>query len=1047
MKSLISYFIRHPKMSSILMMLVFVFGAIALQNINSSTFPKIDPKAITITATYPGASPIEVEESIIFKIENELQGIQGIRKITSTSSENSGNVLLTIEEKFNTDQILLKVKNVVDGISTFPAGMEKILVSKRNFEEEAVTITLVGQISLENLLKEARWLENELLSYEGISKISFDGLPQPEIEIALNEDALRRYQLTFQEVAQKIRAGNLDLTGGMIRGESELLMIRTKQRKYFAEELEYIPIRNSDNGGIIYLKDIAQLNESWRETPNASYINGERAVSLRIINNEFEDIENTAKITKAFIKNYNQKHQDRQLILLYDNAEEITSMKNILATSGLQGFVLVLLFLTLFLNHRLSFWVALGIPISFAGTFIIMSMTGITFNNVSLFGMIIVLGILVDDAVVIAENIYTHSRLGKPPIQAAVDGTMEILPVVYTGVLTTIIAFTFFFFVEGMMGQLFSVMATVIISALAFSLFEGTFILPGHLADSQSLKKGASISFFEKYSSRFFEFIREKIFMPLLQFSLKNTLIPVSVFIGLFMITLGGMEAGIIRQGDVDSEDSNDFTIELEMPPGTPAAITTEYLQKIEKGIWAIAKKYDAERTDSLPTVRYVLRTISADNVGSLRGVLQTAAYRDFKSYHFAQAVQEHIGAIPYAQRLNFVQENFQGKPISIELTSQNIEALNAAGEELEIALKKIPELTNVINNKKVGLREIEITLKDRAYAMGITLNEVISAVRNGFWGNEAMRFNRGKEEVRLMLRYPKEERVSISQMEAMRIRLADGKEIPLSEIAQFQYKRNLVEIAHYKGKRSLLLEADVRDNKVNLTFIKNNINEHILPKIKQKHPDLSVNESGQTERQALVMGSIKKVGPIFLILLLVIILFTFRSKMQTILVFILVPFSFIGVAWGHAIHDIAIEMFSILGMVALLGVMVNNAIILIAMYNLFLKKGHSVFDALIEAGRSRFRPILLTTLTTVSGLFPLIFSEAAAAEMVIPMAISVAYGLIIAMVLSLVILPIFLLWANRLRYYFNWIKDFEKPMSFEIVEPVVEELKHIHSF
>ncbi len=1030
-------------MGNILMMLIFIFGIIGFNSINSATDPKIDPGIITIEVTYPGASPIEVEQSIILKIENTLQAVQGVRKISSSSMEDSGFINLKIKEKYNTDQVLVKVKNAIDGINSLPVGMEKVRVKREEFSLEAITLTLTGDISKQKLLQQARIVEDDLLSLEGTSLINFEGLPQPEIEIALKEEEMRRYQFSFSEISTKIRNANLDLTGGMIRGESELLMIRTKQKKYFAKDLENVVIRNSDNGGILYLKDVASLRETWKETPNASYIDNNIAVSLKVLTNEYSDVVKTAELVKNYMNKYNLKHTDSRLFVLFDRSEEVSSMKRILANNGIQGFILVILFLSLFLNTRLSFWVALGIPISLLGMFIIASLSGITFNTVSAFGMILVLGILVDDAVVVAESIYNHYLAGKDATQAAIDGALEVLPAVFSGVLTTIIAFTIFFYIEGMIGMFFVEMAIVIIGALAFSLFEGFFILPAHIAESKALKNGKEISKFEKYFSNKFNKLRDSYFAPLLHSALKNQTLSLSILFAISVITLGALNAGIIRRGDVETSDPISFSVDLEMPPGTPPALTKKYLKKIADGARDIGYVYDKRRTDSLKTIRYIALNINSDNTGNIRGVLQPAEKRNYRTQDFVQDVRQYIGEIPEAQKINYVQSSFWGKPVSIELMSRNIESLDSASIMLENRLKEIDGLKNVINNKKTGAREIEITLKPKAQALGITLSDLMNRIRSGYYGNESMRFSRGKEDVRIMIRYPIKERASISKFENMRIRFDNGSEYPLSEIANFKYKRNLVQIAHYNGKRSLRVEADIKDSSVNLNFIKDEIESTILPKLIQHYPNISFSQSGMDEENETSMKSVKKVGPIFLILLLVVILFTFRSKLQTALVFFLVPFSFIGVAWGHAIHAKSIGMVSALGMIALLGVMVNNAIILIDTYNKNLKKEMCVYDAVVRAAKSRFRPIILTTLTTVSGLFPLIFSSASVADLVTPMAITVAYGLIMATVLSLIILPLIIIQTNRLRYYFNWLVHLEKPRSFEHFEPAYREFKN----
>ncbi len=1031
-------------MGTILMGLIFIFGYLSFININSSNDPKFDPRTIEITAVYPGASPVEVEQSIILKVENALQSVQGLRNVTSSSSEDNGIITIKVAEKFDANQVLLKVKNAVDGINTFPVGMEKILVTKSEFALEAVTISIRGNIPLHDLLQETRRIETELLAKEGVSKINFNGLPKPEIEIALDQHKMRAYQLTFEEVSRKIRESNIDLTGGTIRGDTELLVIRTKQKKYYADELQYIPIRSAANGGVVLLKDVASLNETWKETPNATYVNGERAISLVISNNEFEDIGETSELIKDYIATYNATHTDTSLALLDDKSDVVLTMKNILMSNGLQGFALVLLFLSLFLNRRLSFWVALGIPISIFGMFIVGALTAITFNTVSLFGMIVVLGILVDDAVVIAENIYNHYLKGKDAITAAVDGTLEVLPSVYSGVITTVIAFTVFFYLDGFMGSFFTEMAIVIISALAFSLFEGTFILPGHIAESKALNGERKISKFEQLFTGFFNKIRDQYFLPILHFSLKNKALTFAILFAFLLLTIGSLNRGIIRQGDIGGADNNSFTVELEMPPGTPIQITEKYLNKIQEAAIAKGKEYDKRREDSLETLRYSVINITSENTGSYRGMLQTADYRDYEAQDFLAEVKELVGDIPEAQKVNYVQSNFWGKPVSIQLISNDFKILDSASTDLENELRKISDLKNVINNKKTGAREIEITLKPKAIALGISLDEVMNSVRNGFYGSEAMRFSRDKEDVRIMVRLAQLGRKNISNLEEMRILLSNGKEYPLSAIANFKYKRNLVDIAHYNGKRSLLVEADSKNDEVNINFIKENIEANVLPKLKEKYPQISFAQSGMEEDLEVTAKSMQKIGPIFLILLFVTILFTFRSKLQTLLVFVLVPFSFIGVAWGHAIHGKSIGFTSYLGMIALLGVMVNNAIILIATYNNALKEGHSVYNAVVIASKSRFRPIVLTTVTTMSGLFPLIFSNSSAAALVTPMAITVAYGLLIATILSLIVLPVLIMVSNNGRYYLAWLFNFEKPKNKESLEPAISEMEHV---
>lgn len=1043
MRNIISYFIKYPVTGNILIVLILFLGFFGLKGLNNTLMPQVDPGMIIVTAAYPGASPIEIEEGIVLKIEDNLKGLSGIEKITSSSKENFGQVTAKLVTGYNPDIVLQDIKNAVDGVSSFPAGMEPPNIRKIEFITPAVFMAISGDVDLKTLKTYARRVEDELREIEGISKVELSGYPDEEIEISFRENDLREFGMTFTEAYNAVKTANIDLTGGTIRGENEQLFVRTKQKKYYANELTNIVLRASKDGGIVRLADVADVKDRWNENPNLSFMDGKPAVQIRINQTSREDIIHISDEIKTYVEEFNRKTSVVQLNINYDLSQAIDSMQDILINNGVLGFLLVIFFLSLFLNHRLSFWVAFSLPLSFMGMFIIASMYGITLNRISLFGMILVIGILVDDGIVIAENIYQHFEKGKSAIRAAIDGTMEVFPAVFSAVLTTIIAFSAFFFIDGMFGQFMTEMALVVIGALIFSLIEGALILPAHVAHSKALRPNRKKNKVELIVNGSLIKFRDKIFAPYLHWSMRNKLTTIAMPIALLMITIGAFMGGIIKTGDSSIKDQDYTNVTLEMPAGTPDAVTLQYLAKIEESVIEVAKEFDKKQKDGLHVVKTIQTDLSASNYGSLTIMLLKGSERDFHSMDFSNAVRERVGEIPEAQRLNFVQQSHFGKPVSVSFKSYDLEELEAAKIELKEELNSLAGLKNVIDNHETGMREIKITLKEKAYVLGLNLQEVMAQVRYGFFGLEVQRINRGLDLVKIWVRYNQADRSSIGKLENMRIRSSDGSSFPLKDIANLAYERNLVSINHLNGRREVTVEADVVDQTVDLTKIKSELNDKIIPEILRKHHGISTFQGGHAEEMKKAGNSVIAIIPVILLLLLAIISFTFRSFSQTILVFALIPFGMIGIGWGHVVHGYALDMPSYFGIVALIGVMVNDAIVLISRVNILLKEGKDYVTAVTDAAISRFRPIVLTSITTIAGLFPLILSPSPDASMVIPMAIAVAYGLMIATFLTLVLLPVLLIISNQIKVGKKWLWTGEKPSSEE-VEAAVIEMKNI---
>ncbi|MBI9034221.1 MAG: efflux RND transporter permease subunit [Bacteroidales bacterium] len=1038
MKNLITYFIKYPVTGNILIMVIMLVGTLGLLQLNSTLTPQVDPGRIIITAAYPGASPQEIEEGIVLKIEDNLKGITGIDKTSSNSRENMGTVSVHLETNAKADIVLQDVKNAVDGINSFPAGMEPPNVRKIEFITPAIFFSISGDTDLRTLKQKARKIEDDLREIDGISKLELSGFPAEEIEISFREDDLKKYQMTLTEAYTAVKASNIDLTGGLIRGEDEELYVRTMQKKFYADDLKDIVLRTTSNGAIIRLSDVANVVDKWNETPNKTFINGQPAINIRVNHTDREDIIQIASIIKEYILEFNATNDVVKAQVMYDVSKEIDNMQDILLNNGIVGFLLVLLFLSLFLNHRLSFWVAFSLPLSFMGMFILASMYGMTLNKMSLFGMILVIGILVDDGIVIAENIFSHFEKGKKPIKAAIDGTLEVLPAVFSAVLTTIIAFATFFFLDGMFGQFLVEMGFVVIGVLIFSLIEGAFILPAHIAHSKALKRDRKKSKIETATNGWILGLRDNYFAPVLRWSMNNKFLTMAIPTGLLMITAGAY-VGIIKTGDSSIQSQDYANISLEMPAGTTEQETLNVLYRIEKAVYDAAEDFDLQRTDGLHVVQNVQLDITASNKGQVTIYLLPGDVRAFHSMEFSNAVREIVGVVPEAQRLNYAQQSHFGKPVNLSLKSYDLEELKAANAELKSELESLAGLKNVVDNNETGMREIKITLKDKAYVLGLDLQTVMNQVRYGFFGLEVQRINRGLDLVKIWVRYEREDRSSIGKLENMRIRTNDGSSYPLTEIANLDYERNLVSINHLNGRREITVEADVMDQTVNLNEIKTEINEKIIPALRAKYEGLTIYQGGHAEEMAKAGKSVMKVVPIVLILLLAVITFTFRSFRQTIMVFILIPFGLIGIGWGHVIHGYSIDLPSYFGIVALMGVMVNDAIVLISRVNQMLKEGKDFITAVYEGTLSRFRAIILTSLTTIAGLFPLILSPDPSAHMVIPMAISVAYGMIVATVITLIFLPVLMIMMNGMKVNINWLWNGTKPQREEVEQAVIE--------
>ncbi len=1059
MRKLLAYFIRYHVAVNVFIIAFIVFGVLGYRSLKSSFFPLVDSKIINVNITYPGASPQEIEEGIVLQIEDNLKGLKGIDRVTSTSRENSGTITVEIEKGENIDFMLLEVKNAVDRVPSFPTGMEPLVVAKQEAVRETISFALSGDnIPLATLKQLGRQIENDLRGIDGISQVNVSGYPAEEIEIAVNEIDLLAYDLTFNEVAQAVSTSNILVTGGNIKTDAEEYLIRANNRSYYGDELSNLIIRATPDGKTVRLKDVAIVRDRFSETPNATYFNQELSVNVSVTSTNNEDLIASADKVKAYIENYNQKYENIRLDVVRDLSITLNQRTALLAENAIVGMLLVIIFLSVFLNTRLAFWVAFGLPISFLGMFMFAGQFDVTINVLSLFGMIIVIGILVDDGIVIAENIYQHYEKGKNPIQAAIDGTMEVIPPVVSAIVTTLLAFSLFLFLDSRIGEFFSEVSVIVILTLVVSLVEALIILPAHLAHSKALRKQKEDpspskfkQFFAKmrninaFGDRIMSYLRDRVYAPVLRFVLDSKMLAFGIFIALLVLTFGSIGGGIVGVTLFPSIASDRVTIELDMPNGTNVKITDSIISMIEEKSFLVNQEFTEKYLSGTNKELFENTILNLNSSSSAQLVINMLPGEErpdeIKSSLVANRLRELVGPVIGTERLIFGSGgNFGGSPVSVALLGNNIQELKAAKQELKQVLNENPLLKDVEDNDPAGIKEIRLQLKESAYLLGLDLRTVMTQVRAGFFGTQAQRFQRGQDEIRVWVRYDRTNRASINDLDDMRIQTPSGERVTLKDIATYTIERGDVAINHLEGQREIRISADLKDPSSSATDILDDIRNNTIPELQSKYPTITASFEGQNREKDKLVSSLGKAGVPILILIYVTIAFTFRSYSQPILLLLLVPFSLTAVAWGHWLLGFSVNVLSLLGIIALIGIMVNDGLVLIGKFNRNLKEGMTFDLALTEAGKSRFRAIFLTSLTTIAGLAPLLLEKSRQAQFLKPMAISISFGIGYATILTLLVLPLFLAFSNSLKQNLKWLWTNREVSKEEVERAIIEQ-------
>jgi len=1052
MKKIIERFVEFPIYANLIIAVVILAGGVSLLSMKKSFFPEMESRMISISVFYPGASPVEMEEGVTSRIEESIRGLVGIKEINSTSVENRSSVVIETTGEYPINEILLEVKNAVDGISSLPSAAERPIVSKQRSRAPGVRLSLVptndADFDLMTLKNHAQRVEEDFFNSGVMSQISISGYPQPEISVEINESELLRYNLTFTQIVRAIQNNNQDVSGGEIKSSDEELLIRLRSRSADPNKIGDIVLTGQADGSYIRIRDVADVKMKFADTPDRRWTNGKPSVSISVEKLPEEDLDEITDFVKDYVRDYNARNQGVELIITRAYLEIIQSRLDLLTKNGLMGLILVVISLSLFLSIRLSLWVSLGIPFSFLGMFIFANLMGVTINLQSLFGMILVIGILVDDGIVIAENIYVQFEEGKPPMKAAVDGTLEVAPAVLTSVTTTIIAFSPLLFLAGTPMEMMLEVAIVVIASLAFSLIEAFLVLPAHVGNERVLSRKSletKTRGIKRYFEGFLVWLRDNIYHYVLEWLIKYRVIAVGISVALFLITAGLFFGGHIKNTYYPSVDFDSFEINVAFTPGDGEEQTLKFLKRFEAAVWEVNEEMTKElglKEDLIERVGTELgsafrRQESGAHAGTIDVYPVDLEGLPVSGSDISARVREKIGRVPEARKFTVGGRNRWGSPVSVGLMSINLAELNQAKDYLITRLEELPQLKDVTENIALGKQEVRLKLKPKAYFLGLDENEIAGQVRQGFYGVQAQRLQVGRDELRVWVRYPKSGRLTIGQMEKMKIKTAGG-EYPLSELADYSLERGPVAINRYQGSREIRVEAETVDPYAPIPEILEQIDTEIMPDLLSRFSGVRYMYQGQQKTSREALNKALQYFLIAFVIIVMILIFHFRSGQKTFIIVLMIPIAMLGVVWGHGIHGKPLSMMSLWGMVALTGVVINDAIVFMAKFDGLLVSGKKVKEAIMEAGKVRLRPIILTSLTTTIGLFPIMFQKSVQAQFLIPMAISLAYGVAIGTLFILIFLPVLIMLLSDFRVFTYYLWHGIKPEREEVETAVI---------
>lgn len=1067
MKAPITWMAKNHVAANLLMGFILLSGFFAMLQTKKETFPEMSLDQVQIQMPYRGATPAEVEEAVCKRIEERVRGLEGVRRVRSTAAEGMGVVSVEVERGVDMSKLLDDIKNEVDRIDTFPDETEKPIIKELTRRNQVIDVVLYGDIDEKALKVAAERVRDDLRTSGVISQVELSGVRVDEISIEISEDALRRYGLTFDQVSSAVRRTSLDLPAGSVESEDGEILLRTQGLMRSGVEYEDVVVLTRPDGTSLTLGDIASVRDGFEDNDLVSRFNGKPAAVVQV----YRTGDQSALEISSYVQEYvAEKRETLQAGIHIDHARDdariLRSRMDLLIRNAQLGLVLVFICLSFFLDLRLAFWVMMGIPISFLGAFVLMDPFDASINMLSLFAFIVALGIVVDDAIIVGENIYAHRERGKDFMRASIDGALEVGTPVIFSVMTSVAAFMPLFFIDGMMGKFMSIIPVIVIAVLLLSLVESLLILPAHLSSKGDglfsrifgrIFRGP-LDFHDRVAKSFDRGLKrfvKNIYQPLLRVALANPLSSAAVAIAMMLFTFGWVAGGHIKFVFMPQIESDWLTVSVNMPQGTTVDQTSKVIELVENKSLVLRAQLDEENPgeDSIyrnvftyigdqPNGRRTSMTATAGaggqgHIGEVTIELKPSEDRDIGSTEIEARLRELVGEVPGAESIIFSSSLFSaGNAIEVELTSDNFDQLLSAVDRLKDQITQYAGTGDIQDSFQEGKLEMKLALKPQARTLGITLSDLARQVRQGFFGDQALRFQRGSDDVRVMVRYPEDERRTLGDVRAMRIRTPMGAEVPFTEVATAAVGQSYATIQRVDGQRIVTVSANVDDKVANADEINADLGARFLPAMLQDYSGLRFSFGGEQRERADSLQSMLYNFIIAMFVVYVLLAVPFKSYTQPFVVMSAIPFGIIGAVWGHALLGIDLALLSLFGIIALSGVVVNDSLVLLSFYNQLRKEGMSRDQALVEAGAQRFRPILLTSLTTFFGLLPMILEKSVQAQFLIPMAVSLAFGILFATFIILIGVPVGTkLMESAIQYMASLIQSSESETS-TAVEP-----------
>ena len=1047
MKNIIRWFILNTVAANLLMVFIIIAGIFTLSRLRMEVFPDITIPIINVSVVYPGASPEDIEESICVKVEEQVQGIDGLKRITSSSNEGYGSINIEVENGYDIDEVKDEVKAQVDAITSFPDDAEKATIKSFDGQPEVITIAVHGYVDEVSLLNIAEKVRDEVSELPNITQTRLGKKPR-EISIEVSEKTLQKYGISFDYIANKIRTSSMDVPGGAIETYDGEILIRSKGQAYTGDEFGIIPVLSLSDGSTVLLRDIAEIDDGFQDVEYDIKFNREPALLIRVYRTGEQNALDIAEEVHKYIKKKNPLMPPGiSLTTMKDESVILKGRIELLTENAYLGLTLVLIVLALFLKPKLAAWVSLGIPISFMGGFWLLPLFDVSINMISLFTFILVLGIVVDDAIVVGENIHIHLKRGLSGVDAALEGAYQVAKPVIFAVLTTMVTFSPMILVEGATGKIWKIIPVVTIVVLMFSLIESLTILPAHLAHMKLDEKKKENKFLAWWSkiqlsihNRLQSFIKNR-YIPFLELALRNRGNTVAISISIFILTVGLVASGFIRFNFFPPLEADIVIAGVEYPEGTPVSLTKSGLEQVEKSAYKLKDSLEVLYPDNKVFINMVstagdqpIKTQSARGPGNLDAsffgshlaecVIELAPgeERSISTVDISRIWRELTGPIPGVKQVTFDSDLFTtGAPIEIQLSSVNRDDLKDVTTILKDKLQTYAGVFDIKDSFSAGKDEIKLNLRPEAQNYGITMASLARQVRQAFYGDEVQRVQRGRDEVKVFLRYPKEERVSLNNLEQMMVRVGNNIEVPLGQVAAGELSSGYSTITRTDRKRSISVTADVDLSEANANEILAKFEvDHIIP-ILRDYPSVNYSFEGEQREQRDTLGSLFKNFALALFVVYVLLAVPFKSYLQPLIIMSAIPFGFTGAVIGHIIMGMNLAVLSIIGIVALSGVVVNDSLVMVDFINRYKREdGKTSLEAALAAGPRRFRPILLTSITTFVGLFPLLIEKSVQAQFLVPMAISLAYGVLFATLITLILVPTSYLIIDDIKKFFS---------------------------